>query len=234
MSELNARYYNFKFKADSDYWSDLYRKRYNEGYGDRVYDSEFEFVSEKKDVELIFASTPIVGYSGEEKCYSTIFKRTGNEPSVTEEQVDSIIRLMQFKTLSASSSWKIRNADNSGDLHNDNEWPYAGHVDNPITPTNDLNFGAPKELFWTLSSGDLSTNQFNVYWSSYMAEITDKDSKLMTCTIRLTRKDWYDLAFNKYKWIDGALWRLNKVIDYNATNEDTCKAEFLRVIYKTY
>jgi len=234
MSELNARYYNFKFKADSDYWSDLYRKRYNEGYGDRIYDSQFEFVSEKEDVELIFASTPIVGYSGEEKCYSTIFKRTGNEPSVTEEQVDSIIRLMQFKTLTTTVSWNVKNADNSSSLHSGHDWPYAGHVDNPITPTNDLNFGAPKELFWTLSSGDLSTNQFNVYWSSYMAEITDKDSKLMTCTIRLTRKDWYNLAFNKYKWIDGALWRLNKIIDYNATNEDTCKAEFLRVIYKTY
>ena len=234
MSELNARYYNFKFKQDNDYWNDLYRKRYNEGYGDRVYDSQFEFTSEKSDVEIIFAATPIVGYAGEDKVYSTIFKRTGNEPSVTEESIDSVIRIVQLKHITGVSSWKIRNASNSADLDTRTDYLYAGHLDDPDTPSNDLNFGAPKELFFTLSAGSISTNQFNVYWSPYMAEITDKDSKLMTCTIRLTKMDWYNLRFDTYKWIDGCLWRLNKVSDYNATKEDTCTAEFLKVINKTY
>jgi virulence-associated protein VapD len=33
MAELNARYYQFKFKQDSDYYNEEYRKKYAEGYG---------------------------------------------------------------------------------------------------------------------------------------------------------------------------------------------------------
>ena len=234
MSELNARYYNFKFKQDSDYWNEVYRKRYNEGYGDRIYDSSFEFSNEKIDVEIGFSSTPLVGYSGEDKVYSTIFKRTGNEPSVTEESIDSNIRILIAKKITGVASWKIRNQEDSGDLHTGTVFPYAGHLDDPYTPANDINFGAPKEVFFPLSAGTLSVNQFNVYWSPYMAEITDKDSKLMTCTLRLTGMDWYNLDFAKLKYIDGSLWRLNKIIDYNASTEDTCKGEFIKLIEKEY
>jgi hypothetical protein len=97
-----------------------------------------------------------------------------------------------------------------------------------------LNFGVPKELFFTLVSGALNVNQFNVYWSSYMAEITDKDSKLLTATVKLKFSDIYNLDFSKLKWIDGSLFRLNKVIDFNATQEDTCKVELLKIINRIY
>lgn len=234
MSELNARYYNFKFKDDSDYYNDLYKKRYNEGYGSRIFDSVFEFASETKNLELIFASTPLVGYSGEEKIYSTIFKRTGNDSSVTEEQVDSVIRLMQFNTLTTTLSWKIRNTDDNADLHSGTDWPYAGHLDDPITPTNDLNFGAPKELFFTLNGGSLSTNQFNVYYSPYMAEITDKDSRLLTCYMWLNDLQMFNMDFAKYVYVDGGLYRLNKITDYTPNSNESVKVELLRVINTEY
>ena len=234
MSELNARYYHFKFKGDSDYYNDLYKKRYNEGYGDRIYDSSYEFANETQSIDVVFSGTPLISYPTDLKRYSTIFKRTGNEPSVTEENIDSNIRILQCKRITLASSWNILDYDGTTILSTNFAYLYAGHLDDPDTPANDINFGAPKELFCEINAGDLNVNQFNVYWSPYMAEITDKDSKLMTCTIRLTGMDFYNLSFSKLKWIDGSLWRLNKIIDYNASREDTCKAEFIKLIEKTY
>ena len=75
---------------------------------------------------------------------------------------------------------------------------------------------------------------FNVYWSSYVAEITDKDSKLMSCYVYLKNQDIFSLDFSKLIYIDGSLWRLNKVIDYNPTVPDSTKCEFLKVIELTY
>ena len=46
MSQLNARYYEFSFKSDSDYYNDLYKKRYNEEYGTYKFDSGYEFSKE--------------------------------------------------------------------------------------------------------------------------------------------------------------------------------------------
>jgi len=234
MSELNSRYYDFKYKRDSDYFNDLYSKRYNEDYGTYKYDSEFEFANETSSVELIFSGTPLVGYTGEDKVVSTIFKRTGDTTGSGEENIDSNIRILQAKLITGVATWKIRNAANNADLHSGTEYPYAGHLDDPDAPTNDLNFGVPKELFFTLVTGALNVNQFNLYWSSYMAEITDKDSKLLTATVKLKFSDIYNLDFSKLKWVDGSLFRLNKIIDFNATNEDTCKVELLKVINKIY
>jgi hypothetical protein len=67
-----------------------------------------------------------------------------------------------------------------------------------------------------------------------MAEITDPDSKMVTCTMRLTRKDIADLDLSKPVYIDGSLFRINRIENYNATQEDTCTAELLKIINSVY
>ena len=79
-----------------------------------------------------------------------------------------------------------------------------------------------------------SANLFNGYWSEYVAEITDKDSKLLTGFFRLNDVDILNLDFSKLIYIDGALWRLNKVIDYNPIEQDVTKVELLKVIELSY
>lgn len=229
LSEMNSRFYEFKYKQDNDYYNEEYRKRYNENYGDRIYDSEFEFAEEKSTAQIIFSGTPLVGYAGEDKVYSTIFKRSGT----VEENIDSNIRILQTKKITGVSSWDIMDAGTV--LGSYTVYGYAGHLDDPDAPTNDVNFGVPKELFFTLASGDLTVNQFSVYWSSYLAEITDKDSKLLTANLVLNSKDIHNLDFSKLIWIDGGLFRLNKLEDWNANDSVAeCKGELLKVINLDY
>lgn len=232
MSELNAKIYKFKYKSDSDYYNELYRKRYNDGYGDRIYDSEFEFTEQEKSFEIVFSATPLVGYGGEDKVYSTIFKQTGNAPTVTEENVDSNIRILQSKKITGISSWDMK--DGVTVLNTLTRYGYAGHLDDPTLPTNDLNFGATRELFFILTAGNLSNNQFNVYWSGYMREITDKDSKLVTANFYLTARDILNLDFSKYIYVDGVAFRLNAIKDYNASKPSDCVVELLKVNLASY
>jgi hypothetical protein len=232
MSELNAKKYEFKFKQDSDYFNDLYRKRYGQGYGDYTFDSEFEFTEQTKSFEVIFSATPLVGYGGEEKVYSTIFKRTGPDDAPVEENTDSNIRILQTKKVEGVVEWDI--LDDVSVLSSITKYGYAGHFDDPDNPNNDLNFGALRELFFVLTTGSLSATQFNVFWSGYMAEITDKDSKLMVASFYLTPKDILELDFSKYVFVDGVSFRLNKISDYNASKPMDCKVELLKVNYTTY
>jgi hypothetical protein len=67
-----------------------------------------------------------------------------------------------------------------------------------------------------------------------VAEITDKDSKLLSLYIYLKAKDIFNLDFAKLIYIDGALWRLNNIQDFNPMDINTSKAEFLKVIETTY
>lgn len=228
MSEINSRYYELKYKQDNDFYNEGYLKKYNEGYGDRVFDNGFEFAKEKETVEVIFSPTVLVGYDNEDKITSAIFKRN----NALEDRMDSNIRIMQAKKVTGVASWDIMSA--ASVLSSNTVYQYAGHLDDPDAPNADINFGVPKELFFTLVSGNLSNNLFNTYYSSYMAEITDKDSRLLQCMVKLSEVDIYNLDFSKFIFIDGGLYRINKLIDYTAGENEPTKAELLRVIYSTY
>lgn len=230
MSEVNARFYEFKFKDDTDFYNDKYKKQYNETYGNRIFDNQFEFAKETSNVDVIFAPTPLVGYYGVDKVVSAIMKKT-NE---VEEQVESVIRILQAKQITGVTSWKILNTSSgtTSILGTRTDYLYCGHFDDPDVPAADLNFGATKELYFTLAAGALSNNLFNAYYSSYMAEITDKDSRLLTCKMKLNNKDIFNLDFGRFIWVDGVLYRLIKIVDYS--DNDVCEVQLLRVIYTTY
>lgn len=228
MSEVNARYYELKYKSDTDFYLDGYKKKYNEGYGDRFYDNGLEFAKEKETVEVIFANSVLVGYTGEDKVVSTILKSSNN----IEERIDHVIRIMQAKKVTGVTSWNIM--DGATNLGSNINYPYAGHLDDPDAPDVDICFGTPKELFFALVSGNLSNNLFNIFYSSYMAEITDKDSRLLQGMVKLTESDIYNLDFSKFIYLDGGIYRLQKLIDYAAGENETTKVELLRAIYTIY
>lgn len=231
MSELNSRYYNYKFKTDNDFYSENYRKKFNEGYGDYIFDTGFEFAKETQSVELIFANSVLTRVAGVDKTISAIYKLS-NE-NTKEDRIDSVIRIMQAKKITGVTNWNMRNGIAGSVIASFNAYGYAGHLDDPTTPTFDLCFAPPQELSLTIYTYT-ANNLFNNYWSAYMAEITDKDSRLLSCTMKLAYKDIYKLDFARLIWIDGVLYRLNKINDFNATNEDVCSVELLKIINRIY
>lgn len=229
MSEFTARYYDYKYKQDNDFYAENYRKKYNEGYGDFIYDSENEFVKESETTELIFAGTVLTQLTGTDKIYSTIYKKSN--ANAAEDKMDSVIRILLAKKVTSVTSWAIKNGATT--LASYTAYGYAGHVDDPKNPQEDISWGSPRELFFSASSYT-AANLFNGYWSEYIAEITDKDSKLLTCSVKLNEVDIYNLDFSKLIYIDGSLWRLNKVLDYNPMDFNTTKVELLKVIELNY
>ena len=234
MSELNGRFFEFKYKNDVDFYNEDYSKHYAQGYADHIEDTGYEFANDKQTLEVIFSATPLLSYQNDDKVYPTIFKISNTSAATpSEDPIDHNIRIMQVRKITGVSAWDLKG--NSGNLVNNlTYYGYGGHLNDPDVPTSDINFGVPKEIYFSLSVSYPSANLFNGFWSDYVAEITDKDSKLLTCNVYLKLTDIYGLDFSKLIYIDGALWRLNKVIDYNPTNPESTKCEFLRVIELTY
>jgi hypothetical protein len=233
MSELNARYYDFLYTEDDDYYNEVYNKKYNQSYGDRKEDTGFQFADDRSEVKVIFSSSILTASSADTKLRANLFKQTNQ----LEERKDNNIRIMFFKN-STSPNYHIRevypNNSNLTHPHGLDAYGYAGHLDDPIEPTLDLNFGAPNEVYFKLANPYPSANLFNAWWDEYLAEIINKDSKLLSCYLYLTVQDIYSLDFAQLIYIDGALWRLNKVIDFNPNIVQTTKVELLRVIELTY
>jgi hypothetical protein len=190
-------------------------------------------VKETEKVEVIFAGTALYQYLGTDKIYSAIYKLSNTKQS--EDPMDSVIRILQAQKITNRVSWNMLNGGTTLATYND--YGYAGHLffdsasftATNLNPTSDINFGAPAEIYCRVQQYT-SANLFNSYWSEYIAEITDKDSKLLTAQIKLNDVDIYNLDFGKLLYIDGSLWRLNRILDYNPIALQTTKCEFLKVI----
>ena len=226
MSQLNARYYAYRYSTDNDYYNDNYLKKYGQSYGDFIFDSEFDFVKDTATSQIIFAPSALVLHTGQDKYHTSIYKLSNN--NTQEDPMDSVIRILMAKKITGVSSWKISD-DSGGTLASPTAYGYAGHLDDPTNPTVDLNFGAPKELQFPASTYP-TNNLFNTYHKPYILEITDMESKLLTCRVYLNAIDIYNLDFSKYIWINGALFRLNKVESYDPTANRTTMINLLKVI----
>ena len=232
MSQLNARYYAYKYTPDTDYYNDNYLKKYGQTYGDYLYDSQFDFVKDTASTQIIFAPSVLYqpnNHGHADKYYTTIFKLSNN--NTQEDPMDSVIRILMAKKLSIAHTWHIKSGETGGgsNLANLNVYGYAGHLDDPTNPTVDINFGAPKELQFPASTYP-TNNLFNTYNLPYILEITDMESKLLACRVSLTAVDIYNLDFSKYIWINGVLFRLNKIESYDPTAYRTTLVNLLKVI----
>ena len=235
MGELNARVFNFKYKNDDAYWNKTYKEKYNEGYMDYSYDSEYEYAKDKDDLEVIFASTINYAPNGEDKIVPALYK----EGNFADESITSSnIRILQTKMLTVAN-WDIKYT-NGGNYHvNINQFPYAGMWEHPTIPDNgtyfqSLGWASPKEIYYTITGTTVNYGLFNSFWSQYFAEITNPNSTILTAQFHLTSMDIRTLDFAKNILIDGTMWRINKVEGYDPLSEKPTKVELLKVIDTIY
>ena len=233
MGMLNGRFFEYKYKDDNDFYNEGYKKKYNIPYGSRLEDTSFQFAKDKQTIEIGFSPSVLIQYQATDKVVTAIYKKSSGNAVDQEERMDSNIRIMMAKKMTGVTSWFIRNNDATPATANLGAaltaYGYAGHFDDPVNPTKDINFGAASEIYFDPVTYP-STNLFNDYWSGYIAEIADKDSKLLTCHVYLTDLDIAQLDFSKPVFIDGVLWRINKVMDFDATSGELTKVELLKVI----
>jgi hypothetical protein len=145
--------------------------------------------------------------------------------------MDSVIRILMAKKLTIDHQWHIKSGTNGSgsNLASLYVYGYAGHLDDPTNPTIDINFGVPKELQFPATTYP-TNNLFNTYHLPYLLEITNIESKLLTCRVYLTALDIYQLDFSKYIWINGTLFRLNKIESYDPMDYRTTQINLLKVI----
>lgn len=228
MGALDAKRYVWKFKDDSDYFNDKYKKAWNETYGQKYIDVQNDWLKDTKTIESGFSPTPLALVLGTDRVIPRIYQvdQSGNiSPKATN------LRLLFYGGVkSTTNSWTY--VTGSGTF-TEATYPYAGHLDNVGTPTYDINFGVPREVYYSVTSGStyVDRNIYNEYWRQYMDEVTDRNSKLVTAAFFLSPLDIQKLDFRTPIFVDGYNYRLNKVIDFNPLVSQTTKVELLKIKY---
>lgn len=70
---------------------------------------------------------------------------------------------------------------------------------------------------------------YNIRWENYLDEIFDINNKKVTCYVPLSVAEYYNFRFNQLWNIEGNLFIVNKIIDFNPTNNEPTKVELIQV-----
>ena len=226
MGALDSKEYLFTYKQDKDYYNELYNTTWNEIYGQYENEVENDFINNTYKTELIFSPTPSKGIIDNDRIIPSIIKTDSNGQA---QRTESNIRILQWGgMLDTAQGWQHKDSTGATDYFT---YPYAGHYDEPYTPTIDINFGLTKEIYWDDTYSPITWNDnnlYNKYYKKFIEEITDVNSKIVKGWFYLKPSDIRNLSFRSQYWFDEAYFRLNKVENYNPENPIT-KCEFLKL-----
>lgn len=99
---------------------------------------------------------------------------------------------------------------------------------NSTTIKKSLDFGTAQELYVPKYSIQEDVNIYSNFWKTYLEDLYDVNTKILTVYVRLKEKVGYDLL-RQFYWFENAIWRINKITDWNIGLEETTKVEFVKV-----
>lgn len=243
LAETQNKRTTFTYKADNDFYNKMYTQNTNEIYGQFINQIDNDYLTGETKIESMFSPTPL----------STLYSFFGDAGG------DSIARTGGFVLPVFVNGSNVKPSSNSGangtvqvnyrllyknylsNLNSDtitifgtptHNYPYAGPYDNPYTPTYTVNWGQTLGEFFNSATDQFSGNLVNTYWAGILTEITDMDSRIITCYMFLTPKDinnfyFYNLVFVTIGGVDG-FYKVNSIEDYVPGRNSICKVTLLR------
>lgn len=224
MGDLDFRDFYYSYTDDSDKYNKDYKDKYQLAYGNRLYQTGNEFLTGKNEVKVIFSPTPLVADPAQDRVIPRIYNL--DESGAVKPKAFNIRLLYCAGEIATSQPWTFEGRTSG--ISTETTYCYAGHLDNPTSPTFDLSFSVPYELYYT-ATNYTNNNIFNKYHKKFIDEITDKDSKIVTGYFYLTPKDIKQLDFRNQFFFGEQLYRLNKIFDYNPIDQQTTKCEFIKI-----
>ncbi len=207
LSELTAKEYRLTFDDDADYWSTSYKTKFNEAYGESRTIIDNDFVLDTKTVKVVFAP-PVMREQVAGQVMIHLYK-VENGVKVPDNFKP---RIAYWKPQVECPSWNIAySAGNTAYT----TYPYAGHLDDPIEPSNDVLFSYPREVYFSVGVYPQNTNLYTGYYQGLITSIGDRNSRLLEGYFYLTPTDISNLDFRKIVKVGNHYFQLEKVDKYN-------------------
>ena len=239
----NARNIYFSDIEDKDTANQYSINKINKIYGDFLYQSESDVANGERRIGTYFAPTPMKYIEG---TTSFIVPSIHTEDDGRKQAFSFAPRLLHYVEYKAVddlfgdksgtrtiNEWYL--LDESGTTQIQTSYPVFHHNENlpaDRLTTRDLHFGNRNHWPYHQSfvNGHAIRDAVYEYWSFYINELYDVDSRLLTCNIYLKPHEIADIALNDAVFIDGHYYRINKIQGANLTTPQSTKVELLKTL----
>jgi len=225
-TNLAAKVYNFQFENQVDLYNDKYLNDKKEQYGSFLFDTQNQYATNNTDLKVPFAQVPLVLLASTTlimpRTFQIVFSEFASGTKSPTKGKPFIVQLGDMR----SGTWNHRNGSNVDTLRT--TYPYVGHLDSIGTPTFDLNFGVPQIVYYTALA--YTNNNLYSYHETFIKEIVSRYGKLVTLNVMLNSSIINQLNFKKLILIDGVVYRLQKINDFDPGKEDSTQIELIRIL----
>ncbi|CAB4152418.1 hypothetical protein UFOVP603_8 [uncultured Caudovirales phage] len=222
-SLVEGNIYAYKFSEEKDKFNNEYKLITGSNYGEKQINIDTWLNGEVK-FELPFSTYPPVKPEGKNFIYPIVI----NEESKPYKGKG----MLCFYNGLRQADVNIYNCANDTNLLK-TFYPFTHHIrfqDNQNNiPLFDLHF-SPRQFAFDSIYVVPNLNTFEVYHKKFLNEITSIDSKLVTLCLKLSYKDINELDFAKLKMIDGVLYRLNTIKDFDSDAYGTTEVELIKFL----
>lgn len=226
---LDAKEYVFTYTDDDDSWGKQYRDSWDENYGTKHVYVNSDLQTQVKRVQSKFASTVLVDMSTQnDMVLSDMSFRNDDGLVIVKEEPKP--RVLYYGGEIDCAPYLYYNGTT---YSTETTYPYAGHLDDPVTPEFDYLWFQPKNIFYRRAYGGTdypqypNGNLYNKYWWRYIQEITSPNSRIFEGYFSITPADFYELSFRKKYFFKGQTWRLIGVYDFDPSGKSLTKCKFL-------
>jgi hypothetical protein len=229
---FSSKNYNFNFEQDDDYWNTRYLDDVQEQYGSFLIQSQSQFATSDTEFKLPFSQKLLARIPETSpgaytdlivpRSFQVKFNEDGTSLIEKKKGKPFIVQLGGLRT----GAWTHR--DEAGTDHAETDYPYVGHLNSLDSPTFDFNFGVPDYVFWNTTT--YTTNNLYLYHEKFIKELISRFGKQVSCSIMLRPSDINSLDFRNLINIDGVVYRLLKINDYQSGKNVPTTVELIRII----
>lgn len=226
LGELDFFKATYSYSPDGDYFNKLHEEEMKEVYGYEEQIIQNDFNATDSDTKIGFAPTP---YTSPPNLPSMVVPSIVTKENNIVSPFKPKIRILYWSgTISLpTSQWTLVSAAGNTVY---NTYPHAGHFDNPYAPTLDLNWGYPTQLYYNFPNLQVTNNNlYNKYYSKYINQISDKNSKIVQAWFKLSPREISIFDFRKPIYYDRAYWLVNKIVNYNPLVRQSTMVELLKL-----
>ena len=222
-SLVEGNVYSYRFSEEKDYYNEQYKTITGSNYGEKNINVD-TWLNGVVKFELPFATYPIIKPPNTNYRFPIIVNNE-NKPYKGKG-------MLAFYNGMRTGGIPIYNSEGTAQTTT-SAYPLVHHLrfkDNQnFEPLFDLHF-APRDFEFDGLKNVPTLNTFKVYHEKFLNEITSIDSKLVTLYLKLTYKDINELDFAKLKMIDGVLYRLNTIKDFDSDAYGTTEVELIKFL----
>jgi hypothetical protein len=225
---IAAKSYNWKFKDSKDLSNEIYLNTTLNQYGARELPSNVDFATSDVNYVLPFSCIPVSEI--DTLILPRVVQRRGNE-DVRYKSAPFIVQLGNAPTTTnqRDGDWKLIHTTGTATY---TKQPYVGHINLPDNPTAstafDLTFKVPQYVFYQATG--YTTRNLYIYHERFIKEIVDRFGKMLKGRFRLNAKDIQELDLGVLWQVDGVMYRVQKISDYDAQYDRTTKVELIKLI----